>query len=200
MRKGRIHIPLPDARARKRLLEIRMHKMEPPPELADEEMEELVRKTEGFSGSDLAVLISDAIMGPVRVPPAIPALQRRKLMLPHAVAGLLARASSLVPACAPCAMLMPRVSPPRFKRASPPASLSLSPGASGSPGLALALTSLCLACRRSGAQVPERRGVSARHGQEWRRGGREEADAVQPGRRGLHRDDHHGARLQQGLR
>ena len=138
MRKGRIHIPLPDARARKRLLEIRMHKMEPPPELADEEMEELVRKTEGFSGSDLAVLISDAIMGPVRVPPAIPALQRRKLMLPHAVAGLLARASSLVPECAPCAMLMPRVSPPRFKRASPPASLSLSPGASGSLPLSLA--------------------------------------------------------------
>ena len=29
MRKGRIHIPLPDARARKRLLEIRMHKMDP---------------------------------------------------------------------------------------------------------------------------------------------------------------------------
>ena len=62
----RIYIPLPDARARKRLLEIRMQKMSPPPALEDAEMEELVQHTEGFSGSDLSVLIAEAIMGPVR--------------------------------------------------------------------------------------------------------------------------------------
>mmetsp|Transcript_32427 Transcript_32427/g.47306 ORF Transcript_32427/g.47306 Transcript_32427/m.47306 type:complete len:443 (+) Transcript_32427:62-1390(+) len=62
----RIYIPLPDERARKRLLEIRMHKMEPPPEVAPEEMDTLVAFTEGFSGSDLSVLVAEAIMGPVR--------------------------------------------------------------------------------------------------------------------------------------
>ena len=38
----RIYIPLPDARARKRLLEIRMAKMDPPPAISDSEMEVLL--------------------------------------------------------------------------------------------------------------------------------------------------------------
>eukprot|EP00802_Teleaulax_amphioxeia_P014562 Tamp_14630.p1 GENE.Tamp_14630~~Tamp_14630.p1 ORF type:complete len:450 (+),score=112.70 Tamp_14630:107-1456(+) len=62
----RIYIPLPDARARKRLLEIRMAKMDPPPLISDSEMEHLVAQTNGFSGSDLSTLVNDAVMGPVR--------------------------------------------------------------------------------------------------------------------------------------
>jgi len=42
-----------------------MHKMEPPPEVAPQEMDTLVAFTEGFSGSDLSVLVAEAIMGPV---------------------------------------------------------------------------------------------------------------------------------------
>lgn len=62
----RIYIPLPDARARKRLLEIKLHKLDQPPELDAAQMEELVEYTEGFSGSDLSILMNEAIMGPVR--------------------------------------------------------------------------------------------------------------------------------------
>ena len=61
----RIYIPLPDARARKRLLEIKLHKLDQPPELDAAQMEELVEYTEGFSGSDLSILMNEAIMGPV---------------------------------------------------------------------------------------------------------------------------------------
>jgi len=50
-----------------------MSKMDPPPEVLPEEMDDLVSSTEGFSGSDLAVWISDAIMVPVVPPPSAPA-------------------------------------------------------------------------------------------------------------------------------
>jgi len=62
----RIYIPLPDVHARRALLEIQLGKLQPPPELSLNEYQELVRVTDGFSGSDMAVFIRDAIMEPVR--------------------------------------------------------------------------------------------------------------------------------------
>ncbi|EKX33345.1 vacuolar protein sorting protein 4 [Guillardia theta CCMP2712] len=62
----RIYIPLPDERARRRLLDIHLSKMDPKPGLEHEQLQTLVSRTDGFSGSDIAVLIRDAVMEPVR--------------------------------------------------------------------------------------------------------------------------------------
>jgi vacuolar protein-sorting-associated protein 4 len=62
----RIYIPLPDDRARRRMVEIHVAKIQPPPELTNENYDELAARTEGFSGSDISILIRDAIMEPVR--------------------------------------------------------------------------------------------------------------------------------------
>jgi vacuolar protein-sorting-associated protein 4 len=63
----RIYISLPDDHARRRLLELHLAKLEPRPEVNAEEMTALVAATEDFSGSDIAVLVRDAIMEPVRI-------------------------------------------------------------------------------------------------------------------------------------
>uniref|UniRef100_A0A6U4ZFE5 AAA+ ATPase domain-containing protein n=1 Tax=Hemiselmis andersenii TaxID=464988 RepID=A0A6U4ZFE5_HEMAN len=62
----RIYIPLPDDRARRRMVEIHVSKIQPPPELTNENYEELATRTDGFSGSDISILVRDAIMEPVR--------------------------------------------------------------------------------------------------------------------------------------
>ena len=63
----RIYISLPDEHARRRLLELHLGKLEPRPEVNAGEMTALVAATENFSGSDIAVLVRDAIMEPVRI-------------------------------------------------------------------------------------------------------------------------------------
>jgi vacuolar protein-sorting-associated protein 4 len=60
----RIYIPLPDRRARVTL--IKNHLKEAVHELNDDQIDEMARATEGYSGADLATLIRDALMQPIR--------------------------------------------------------------------------------------------------------------------------------------
>ncbi|KAJ9086921.1 Vacuolar protein sorting-associated protein 4 [Entomophthora muscae] len=60
----RIYIPLPDAHARAKMFEL--HIGETPCQLSQRDFKYLADQTEGFSGSDIAVLVRDALMEPVR--------------------------------------------------------------------------------------------------------------------------------------
>jgi len=60
----RIYIPLPDPEARARMITI--HLGATPAQLTSQDIEELGRATEGYSGSDISVLTRDAMMEPVR--------------------------------------------------------------------------------------------------------------------------------------
>lgn len=60
----RIYIPLPEAPARASMFKI--HLGDTPAALSAGEYEELGRRTEGFSGSDVAVVVKDVLMQPVR--------------------------------------------------------------------------------------------------------------------------------------
>lgn len=60
----RVYIPLPDARARARMFEI--HLGNTPHDLSPEDFAVLAQQSEGYSGSDIAVVVRDAIMQPVR--------------------------------------------------------------------------------------------------------------------------------------
>lgn len=60
----RIYIPLPDVRARARMFEI--HLGNTPHSLVREDFMELGNASDGYSGSDIAILCRDAIMQPVR--------------------------------------------------------------------------------------------------------------------------------------
>lgn len=60
----RIYIPLPGVEARKRMFQI--HVGSTPNCLSDHDYTMLASKTEGFSGSDISVLVRDALMEPVR--------------------------------------------------------------------------------------------------------------------------------------
>lgn len=60
----RVYIPLPDPEARKKMFQI--HLGQTPNELSDEDFQYLSQSSEGYSGSDVAVVVRDAIMGPVR--------------------------------------------------------------------------------------------------------------------------------------
>jgi vacuolar protein-sorting-associated protein 4 len=60
----RIYIPLPDAHARRELLD---HKLAAASvELSDAHRASIVARTEGFSGADLSILMRDALMAPIR--------------------------------------------------------------------------------------------------------------------------------------
>ena len=60
----RIYIPLPDLPARTAMLTLRIGKT--PHKMTHDEMVEIAKETEGFSGSDISVLVKDAMMEPVR--------------------------------------------------------------------------------------------------------------------------------------
>lgn len=60
----KIYIPLPDAKARSRMFEINLGST--PHTLKHADYRSLGAKTEGYSGSDITVLVRDAIMEPVR--------------------------------------------------------------------------------------------------------------------------------------
>ena len=61
----RIHIAMPDEGARRRLFEIGVQGI-PRCAVRAEEVTELARQTEGYSGSDISVVIQDALMMPVK--------------------------------------------------------------------------------------------------------------------------------------
>ncbi|XP_047980280.1 protein SUPPRESSOR OF K(+) TRANSPORT GROWTH DEFECT 1-like [Salvia hispanica] len=60
----RIYIPLPDVKARQHMFKV--HLGDTPNNLNDRDFESLARKTEGFSGSDIAVCVKDVLFEPVR--------------------------------------------------------------------------------------------------------------------------------------
>jgi len=60
----RIYIPLPGTEARRRMFELNVGST--PCEVARGEFKQLAQKTEGYSGSDIAVVVRDALMQPVR--------------------------------------------------------------------------------------------------------------------------------------
>lgn len=60
----RIYIPLPDVEARKRMFELNIGST--PCDLGQKQYRELAQMTEGYSGSDIAVIVRDALMQPVR--------------------------------------------------------------------------------------------------------------------------------------
>ncbi|WOL02821.1 protein SUPPRESSOR OF K(+) TRANSPORT GROWTH DEFECT 1 [Canna indica] len=60
----RIYIPLPDLKARQHMFKV--HLGDTPHNLAESDFENLARRTEGFSGSDIAVCVKDVLFEPVR--------------------------------------------------------------------------------------------------------------------------------------
>ncbi|KAG2446825.1 hypothetical protein HYH02_008385 [Chlamydomonas schloesseri] len=61
----RIYIPLPEEPARSQMFKI--HLGDTPNNLTDEDYRELGRRTEGFSGSDVSVVVKDVLMQPIRL-------------------------------------------------------------------------------------------------------------------------------------
>lgn len=61
----RVYIPLPDLRARSRMFQI--HLGNTPHKLTNDDFSVLGSKSEGYSGSDIAIVVRDAIMQPVRM-------------------------------------------------------------------------------------------------------------------------------------
>jgi vacuolar protein-sorting-associated protein 4 len=61
----RVYIPLPDQPARKRLFELSIG--DTPNDLDHEDFEELSNRSEGYSGSDISIVVREALMKPVRL-------------------------------------------------------------------------------------------------------------------------------------
>ncbi|MCO5549267.1 hypothetical protein L7F22_002735 [Adiantum nelumboides] len=60
----RIYIPLPDAVARKHMF--KLHLGDTPSDLSEADFDVLAKRTEGFSGSDIAVCVKDVLFEPIR--------------------------------------------------------------------------------------------------------------------------------------
>uniref|UniRef100_A0A0E0MR58 Vesicle-fusing ATPase n=1 Tax=Oryza rufipogon TaxID=4529 RepID=A0A0E0MR58_ORYRU len=60
----RIYIPLPDLKARQHMFKV--HLGDTPHNLNESDFENLARRTDGFSGSDIAVCVKDVLFEPVR--------------------------------------------------------------------------------------------------------------------------------------
>jgi len=60
----RIYIPLPDIKARTKMFSLNLGNT--PHDLTEADFQKLGKKSEGYSGSDISVLVRDAIMMPVR--------------------------------------------------------------------------------------------------------------------------------------
>ena len=61
----RIYIALPEEKARAHMFKV--HLGDTPHDLSPQDFEELARHTDGFSGSDVAVVVKDVLMEPVRL-------------------------------------------------------------------------------------------------------------------------------------
>lgn len=61
----RIYIPLPEQRARAHMFKV--HLGDTPQNLSEADFQALAAKTEGFSGSDIAVIVKDVLMQPIRL-------------------------------------------------------------------------------------------------------------------------------------
>ena len=61
----RIYIPLPEVEARTKMFELSLGKT--PHNLTPRDFQLLGRKTEGYSGADISIVVRDALMEPVRM-------------------------------------------------------------------------------------------------------------------------------------
>lgn len=61
----RIYIPLPEAPARKVMF--KLHLGSTPHSLREEDFNELAKKSEGYSGADISIVVRDALMSPIRL-------------------------------------------------------------------------------------------------------------------------------------
>ena len=62
----KLYIPLPDAASRMQLLRTTMSKPGVDHRLTDAEFSDIVERSDGYSGSDMSALITEAAMGPIR--------------------------------------------------------------------------------------------------------------------------------------
>lgn len=60
----RIYIPLPEEAARAQMF--KLHLGNTPHCLTEADIQQLARKTEGYSGADISIIVRDALMQPVR--------------------------------------------------------------------------------------------------------------------------------------
>lgn len=60
----RLYLPLPDERARRRMFQI--HVGNTPHELTEGDLDEMAKRCDGYSGSDISVLVRNALMEPIR--------------------------------------------------------------------------------------------------------------------------------------
>ena len=60
----RIYIPLPDEAARKRMFEL--HIGDTPNQLTPKDLQELGKRTDGYSGADIEIVVREALMMPIR--------------------------------------------------------------------------------------------------------------------------------------
>ena len=60
----RIYIPLPDEEARRRVFELNIARV--PCNLTAEELNQLAKCTEGYSGADISIVVREAMMMPIR--------------------------------------------------------------------------------------------------------------------------------------
>ncbi len=60
----RIYIPLPDLQAR--IVQFKLRVGKTPNNLTDEDYQELGKATDGYSGSDIAIIVKEALMLPIR--------------------------------------------------------------------------------------------------------------------------------------
>lgn len=80
----RIYIPLPDPEARKRMFELNVGTT--PCDLTQKEYRQLADATKGYSGSDIAVVVRDALMQPVRK--VLSATHFKEVSPPYSFRGL----------------------------------------------------------------------------------------------------------------
>lgn len=60
----RIFIPLPEEHAR--LVMFKLHLGNTPHQVSDDDLKELAKRTDGYSGADISIVVRDSLMEPVR--------------------------------------------------------------------------------------------------------------------------------------
>lgn len=60
----RIYIPLPEEHAR--LVMFKIHLGNTPHQVSEDDLKELAKRTDGYSGADISIVVRDALMEPVR--------------------------------------------------------------------------------------------------------------------------------------
>lgn len=104
----RIYIPLPDEKARCEIFKINVDNT--PNSLKEEDFRTLAKKTEGFSGADISVLVQDSLMQPVRKVQTATHFKKVSFMSVHILiySFFIYDQYSCLPLCSPTNLLLPR--------------------------------------------------------------------------------------------